>query len=323
MTIYRLNQNERSIIACLELDATASIQTVAKRLSKRTHTVQYLLNKLEANHVIRKSPFIDIYKLGFRYCGVFFSATSDQKQTQSMIAYLAASESVGWFSELGGEYAYGVAVVVQSPNEANEFLLNLIKKTGIKIYKKAISFRLFLLDTPRQYLTTQSISRTPLSMKDGVQLVQLDPLDRKILSTLSSAPDLSYRAMAKEIGVAHTTFDLRLRNLKKQGVVLGTTLEIDLMYLNREVVKILLFSRSKDPILSRDLRQFAIDHPFVSHFVEAFGEWDYELNLEVEFSSQVRDVLDQIQLKFGEHIIDCQPLSILKTHRVSRYPFTL
>lgn len=321
MNVYRLNQNERSVIACLELNATISIQTVAKHLRIRPHTVQYLLNKLKNSHVIAKSPFIDIHKLGFRYCGIFFSAISDQKQRRALIAYMEASERVGWFSELGGEFAYGTAIVVQNPNDANKFLLDLIEATRITIYKKAVSFRLLLVDTPRQYLSAQSFSRAPLSMHDGVQEVELDSLDRKVLSILSSAPELSYRTMAKEIGIAHTTFDLRLRNLRKQGVLLGTTLDIDLKYLNRETFKVLIFARSKDPELSRALRQFAIDHPFVSHYIEAFGEWDYELNIEVEHSSQLRDFLDHIQSKFGEHIIDSQPLNILKTHRISRYPF--
>ena len=322
MPTYRLSERERELIACLELDADASIQTVAKRLRLRPHTVQYLLTKLQNNQVIKKSAFIDIHRLGLRYCGIFISVRGNLKQKRSLVSYLSTSNQVGWFAELGGAYSYGIALAVKGAKDANEFLLELIRNTHVKIYKKAISFRLQLIDTPRHYLTNRSVNREPLSVIDGVDLVRIDDLDEHILDIISSSPELSYRSMAKLLGIAHTTFDLRVRKLKQSGIIVGTTLDIDLRWLGREAFKILIFARGKDPSLSNELQKYAIDHPLVSHYVECFGQWDYEMNLEVSSLEQISEVSDELQDKFGDRLVDTVPLSVLKVHSVKRYPFT-
>lgn len=321
MTIYTIGQRERDLLACIELAAAASAQEVAKKLKWRAHTVQYLLNKLFDNAVFKRSVFIDIHRLGYRYCGIYFSIQGSTSAKRMLLNQLKQHSRVGWLAELGGAYHYGMAIALRNPKEADEFLTEAITKSNCMIYKKALAFRLYLADLPRQYLSQKLAVQSPLSVSDGVPALEIDQSDRKVLATLSEYPDLSYRQMAIKAGLPHTTFDLRLRKLKQLGVWIGTTIELDLRCLKRNGYKVLVFARGKNTKFSEKLRKYAQMHPIVSHYIECLGTWDFELNVEAESTQELINLIEDLQERFGTDISDFSVMNILDVLKVKRYPF--
>jgi Lrp/AsnC family transcriptional regulator for asnA, asnC and gidA len=57
--------------------------------------------------------------------------------------------------------------------------------------------------------------------------LELDELDRRILALLSQDSRLSYREIAKQIGVSHANVSSRIRRLEEEGVIKGYTVILD------------------------------------------------------------------------------------------------
>jgi len=57
--------------------------------------------------------------------------------------------------------------------------------------------------------------------------LELDELDRKILTLLSEDSRRSYREIAKHLGVSHATVSGRIRRLEEEGVIKGYTVILD------------------------------------------------------------------------------------------------
>jgi Lrp/AsnC family transcriptional regulator for asnA, asnC and gidA len=57
--------------------------------------------------------------------------------------------------------------------------------------------------------------------------LKLDELDRRILALLSRNSRLSYREIAKQIGVSHANVSGRIRRLEEEGVIKGYTVILD------------------------------------------------------------------------------------------------
>ena len=57
--------------------------------------------------------------------------------------------------------------------------------------------------------------------------LELDELDRRILALLSHDSRLSYREVAKQIGVSHANVSGRIRRLEDAGVIKGYTVILD------------------------------------------------------------------------------------------------
>ena len=57
--------------------------------------------------------------------------------------------------------------------------------------------------------------------------IELDHIDKQILAILMKDADTSFVEVAKQIRVSPGTIHVRMKNMKKNGVVLGTSLNVD------------------------------------------------------------------------------------------------
>jgi DNA-binding Lrp family transcriptional regulator len=276
----------------------------------RRHSVQYRITRLREAGVFQHHPFIDIHRMGLRWCAVFCSLQAYPTQERAFRRFASQHPRVGWFAELIGNFSYGLAVAVEDPCEIDTFLKDATEKSAACLSKKSIAFRTTLVDTPRRYLSTRITPAPALSMQDGVAQVPLDHTDRRILAALTQQPSASTRDLGAALGVPHTTVDLRLKKLRGAAVLLGESMELDLPLLGRELHKVLVFTTGKSRELSKRMAQFALEHPDVSHFIESVGAWDFEFNIEVPSPRQVQPFCTLLRTKFAPHIHDTVTLAI-------------
>jgi DNA-binding Lrp family transcriptional regulator len=67
------------------------------------------------------------------------------------------------------------------------------------------------------------------------------------------------------------------------------------------------------------MQRFALHHPYVSHFVETIGSWDFELNVEVESLSQLQEFESDLRREFPNAIHDVTALGVAKVHTLRRF----
>lgn len=320
MNTPQLTQRDSDILACLELSADTPLEKVARKLRMQIHTVQYAVRQMRERECFMPSLCVDIHALDRRYCGVFISVRGSARARAHFMQHLSSHPQVGWFAELAGSYEFGIAFAVRTPHEAEQLLVEAVRKSGVETLKKAITFRLRLTDTPRGYLASRATPGKAIDMVDGAAMTEIDARDYKILSTIDENPWSSHRALAQQLGIPHTTFELRLKKLRESGVVLGRTLQISRAATGRELHKLLIFARGRPIDLSAKLRQWAIDHPLVSHYVEALGAWDYEINVETLTARELATVIQNLHAHFGSAIDEITSLTVVQVHRFSRFP---
>lgn len=319
----RLSQREKDILAYLELDTGTPIADIARKLRCRTHTVQYLLNKMRQRQIFKPVTYVDIHKLGLRYCGVFLSLRGSSVQLRRFIAKASRHTKLGWFAEVTGAFQFGLALATTTPKEADSEIQGLISDSGLHVAKKATSFRLELVDLPRGYLSAKLDKRSYISMSDGVDTVSISDLDRRILQAFDQHPWESHRGVARILGVPQSSLELRINRMKQLGVIKGSTVELDLGSMGRECRKLLIYTRDRSERFSRELLEWATLHPLVSHFICCFGEWDYEMNAEVLDSAELNNLCQELYHKFPDNIVSVEPLSIVRVHRFTRTPLGL
>jgi DNA-binding Lrp family transcriptional regulator len=319
MNRYLLTQRDLAILAEIELADDISPSAIARRLKLRVHTVQHSLAKLRAGNVFTRGAFIDIHRLGMRWCGIFMSLHGDSSQMERATHFIASHSSVGWFAELHGSFSVGVAMAVSNPKQADTFLKELIDACDVGLYKKSVAFRLCLLDCSRQYLSERSVKRSTHYIEDGATPASIDAVDVRILEALAGLPEASTRDLGSKLGMPHTTVDLRLRKLREKRILLGHSIHIAPERLGRQLYKVLMYTRAKSEKISLRARAFAIDHPLVSHFVESIGGWDFEFNIEVANLTQLREFESQLRREFEPAIDDIVSLGISKVHVLRRF----
>lgn len=318
MNTFKLTPRDYELLAALQHPQRPTVQALARLLSMRIHSVQYRTTRLREAGVFQHHPFIDIHRMGLRWCAVFCSLQAQPAQEQAFRRFIAQHPRVGWFAELIGNFSYGLAVAVEHPCEVDTFLKDAAEHSGAYVSKKSIAFRTTLIDTPRRYLSARIAPGPALRMQDGVTQVPLDHTDRCILATLTQQPSASTRDLGTTLGIPHTTVDLRLKKLRSSAVLLGESMELHLPLLGRELHKVLVFTTGKSRELSKRMVQFALKHPDVSHFIESVGAWDFEFNIEVPSPRQVHPFCTLLRTTFAPHIHDTVTLAIAEVVVVRR-----
>ena len=320
----RLTAKQQNVLGALEHHAELPISDIARGLRMRSHNVRYQLESLKVKGlVVAKTPFIDIYRLGYTDFTVFFTVSTDSKATRTkLLEYFLNNENVSWVAHLGGEYQYGVSVLARHVVKVHELLLEAAHKFGNIFAEKGISIRISFHAFGRKYLNQSTkLARKTLTFEVR-STVECDATDRRILAHIANEPFESLRALARDLDLAFATLNSRIKRLEKAGVIPGYIYRLRLSDLGALTYRILIYGRGIDQELSKKLYDYAKKHPHILHFIECVGAWDFELGLEIYSSEQLNEVLGQLYDNFGGSIGAVKTLQIFKHLKYSGYPFS-
>ena len=316
----KLSPSEREVLSCSSLGGDLSILEIANRTKVRAHTVQHILKKFRDANVITWLPRINVHPLGLAYYGIFFSVAATPTQRTRLLELMSACEELVWLAEFNGEFRYGVDFVTRTHWEAAKIFQDLLESSKVSLIKKTLATRLSIVDSERRYLSARRYHPPFVVSEPTAKSYELSPSERKVLEVISSAGFNSYRQAASIAGMPHTTFAAKIRALRKEAILVGSIHAIDSQKFGRESAKLLITLRSEDLAFRRQIRNFILDWPETFHFIESFGEWDYEVNVDVENERRLRELVDDLFKKFEYRIDEVKILSGMATIKRVRFP---
>jgi len=312
MTLF---ENEKILLAQIELNAAMSVAEICKATGFRSHTVRYGITSMERRGIIRRATFIDTYPLGYVTYAVLFSLSPQSKSgKQAFLDFLVASPCVSWLAELGGDFQYAMAITVQTPSDVSKFLSSVAETFGNVLSQKSVHIRMDFTQLNRRYLADQPVSA--LSFGHTTPAVSIDNIDHKILRALSRNEFPTEREAQARLEISPSTWRNRVRRLRERGVIVGDFYQVSAERLGTQQFELLVHAN-----LSGRLLAFAKSHPRIVHFVEGIGEWDFELGVEVENAQDVVGVTEDAYEAFPDDIAALKTLPLFGTLKYSLYPF--
>ncbi len=316
MNKIRFSQTQLDILATAEWNAETSLAEIAKLAKTKIHIVNYNLKNMEESGLIDWSPLIDMAKLGSYYFGFFFSVIESSKKRAELIAYISTHKNVAWFSELTGEFDFGIAILASSASEASKYFSEVI--SNYNLIKKETAIRLALWDFPRRYFSKLNIKQNPIKFGMSCKKIELSEREIAVLKSLRLKPFKSYRKLAQQINMSPSTYDSQLRKLRKKNILLKTHYNVDCSILGYDSYKLLVNAKIPLVNLEQDIINFSKKHPNVIHLVQAFGSWDYEINIEVKNQSELKNVIADFHQELSGKIFSLRTVGIVKIHALER-----
>lgn len=318
----KLSINARKILSVVENDADLPLSTVVRRTRLKSHTIRYELAKLQSQGIVKYYPFINVYPLGLTPYSIYFSLSQKGRQVRSsFLKALKTSKRVSWICEVGGRYNLAISVLVHSVRELSKFLGELIDKFGGAIARKEILVQLSLhLFTTKYLFPDQKVTQNILSWTPNEGLYQPDECDRTILAGLVQEDYKSFRELARKLKLPSSTVDRRIQQLKKSGVIAGTAFLPNPLRFGAEQYKLLLYINDNSSTFKATLLEFCRLHQNITVLVENLGAWDYELSVEVLQSTDVVDVVKDLESNFITDIEQIEVVQLFEEHKVICYP---
>ncbi len=101
----------------------------------------------------------------------------------------------------------------------------------------------------------------------------MDRIDRDILTLLRKNPDMPFLQIAEKLGISSITVQTRYEKMKKDGVLFGTTLMLDLSKIGFQGKAFLFITIAKDSDVRKIVETFR-QMPNLFFIVEVVGAFD-------------------------------------------------
>ncbi len=296
----KLTDKERVVLAAAELQVEAPMPLLRKETGLREHTIRYALRRLIQREVATPIPLVNLQILGHTIFNIFFSVGAEKRSArQGLLKALIDAPEVVWVGEFGGEYQYGIAVVGTHIGTALDLLAQLSKKYQNVFFEKSVAIQSSVTVYHRKYLSSKRFSVKPLTCRYTREIVEIDDLDRKILTGLASHGQDSHRQIALKLHIPLSTFELRVTKLKEAGVIVGQILAVNCAAFGMQGYKLLVYAKGMNLELARGLGRFCEQHRNVVYLIECIGSWDFEVGVEVTHPQEVTEIVQELYEEFG------------------------
>jgi DNA-binding Lrp family transcriptional regulator len=84
--------------------------------------------------------------------------------------------------------------------------------------------------------------------------------------------------------------------------------------------KILIGLKNISEKIEQDLVNYCKSNSYIVYFVKALGEWDFEIDVEVESVEKFRELMMDLKSKFQNDLKDYSSLLIYKVHKYNFCP---
>jgi DNA-binding Lrp family transcriptional regulator len=299
----KLDQKDRKILLELDTDATASLNSIAKKLRTTKEAVSYRIHQLEEKRIIQNYTAIyNTSKLGLTYFKLYikFSHITEKKKME-IIQFVRNKTNFSWLASSEGSFDLMIGMHFSSISEFEKYRDELFRKFDSFIQRSSFAILTEGEAYPRQYIlgTKNPMRKVFLFCNDAKKEI-LDSEDLLIIKGLSLSARSPIREIAKSIKLTPRIVNYRKKILEKKGVIVGYKIFINHRSLNYIMAKCLVNLHKLSPERYKDFKLYVRQHPNIVYCMKVLGEWDFELDIEFESMEEFYRIANEIRDKFSD-----------------------
>ena len=293
--MIKLSPVQKQILAIISMNCRVQAEEVARQISARPHQVRHTIERLK--DLLNLSPycFTNPFRRGLVPYHIFFSINSaDLSRRTKMLEHLRSRPEVVWLHELYGYYQFFMYLRVRDSQQLNSFFHDFDTRFGSLVVSKSLS------EVSRNSFFVPWLAHdgnTPrpcLEYRAERPSLPLNSIDNKILESLRRAPQASFRDIARTVGQPASTICYRINRLLKLGVIITFPYDYDTRLIGGESFLVLVKLNGLGGALSDSFFDFARQHPRINRIARLFGEWDLEIEIDLDNPHNLSQVIHQI-----------------------------
>lgn len=311
-----MDKKDNKLLAELIVNSRTPIKKLAKKVGISREVASYRINRLiKENIILNFYTLIDTERLGFmRYtCFIQLKGISRDKE-KSIVDALVKHPFITYMGPVIGKWNLVFDILARDRSHL-EMIIKDIKDRATPYLE---NYLIINAGTEQEIFPTKLLGITKeLTFNQKTKSIRLDKTDIKILKELSRNSRIEYKEISKKLGLSANAIKHRIKNLERDGIILGYTISIDMRKLGYEWYNLQLKLNEENIQLKRFLRQ----HKRVIHFYKYLGHenWDLDVGIIAMNSLDLRDFLLELREKFGG-IIRIYDIYVIIEESKGNYP---
>ena len=327
--MYKLDLKDKKILYALDKNSRASFTNIGKEVGMAPENVRYRINSFLKNGIIKYNiAIINAAKLGASYYDVYIKLQNvDEKKKSEVISFFINSQKVTWIGDIEGTFDIAMIVMVWNQIELQEWMNEFHKKFSAVIMKKTVAINIRGEFLRRDYLVgykredKQMIKKSVnVEYSASEDLFRLDNIDAKICKSLATNSRISSVEIGKNLDISPDTAVLHIKKLMKENIITGFSIILDNEKIGQMHYKLFIYLNNISEDKTLKLLSFMRLNNRVIAIIKTLAEWDYEIDLEVDNISQLKEFTMEMTNNFSEIIRDYNTVRVLDMPKYNFYP---
>lgn len=318
-----LDKIDYKILWNLDYNSRMSLSELAQNTNLSKQNLNYRIKKLiNENGLLGFMSVIDIHRLGYLTYRIYFRFKNvDAKKEEEIINYFKNHHHILWFVSTSGSWDLEAVFTARNNIHLNNIFKKIKEELGQYFSKYNVSSSMFNYHFKRNYLLDKKREEfSPTYYGFEPKSEELDKLDVDILIQLSENCRQNNQEIAKKIGITYHTVKSRIQSLEKRKIIQSHRVLINLEKINRKFYKALIKLNNPAKEDEKRLYSFCSQFNFVVYLVEILGEWQLEIETEVQNQEEFTELLRKIRNNFPDLILDYEILQVTKEHKLNYFP---
>jgi DNA-binding Lrp family transcriptional regulator len=312
---------DRKIMYELDINARISATKLAKKLRKSKETINFRINRLSKNGLLK--GFYAIFnssKLGWYYVKFYikFRNITPQKEKE-LFDYVSKQSRIAYLASVEGYYDCMILVMVRSSVDMIKFQDAFMKLYGQYIQQKDLVTFLTTHRFNARFLYAGAERRDWLYQIE-LEDYKLDKTDMQILNLLSTNARMPLMEIANQLKTDQGLVKYRITKLAKDKIILSyvTSPNFEKLGLNFFQVNISL----TDPTARKEVIEFFNNTNKCLFAMELLGKYDVLVELHVENNLILNGIIDEFRNRFVNKYNDYDISTITNEYVMVWSPFS-
>jgi DNA-binding Lrp family transcriptional regulator len=322
----RLTSSEKRLLYELEQDGRSPLTRIGKRVGSSEQSLAYRMKALMKRGVIGEFyTLADITRLGYTSYRVLIRfSNASATMIKRIHAYLHFAPNIHWMVDCGGKWDLLIDIMALDVQEFDALFSRIKNAFPKQIQNYDVMVMLGVTFLGRDYFISKNRTQKSISSYGSTgETPPLDSVDKHLLTLLARDARQKTVALAKEIGLNANTVALRIKRLRKEGVILGFKpllhLEETPYQSYKALIKLQNVTAEKEDLLYK----LCHSETRVVNLVKLIGSWDFEIEFEVEGREELHQMKMWIRDTFKELIGEMEILPLYHEHFYNFVPTTL
>lgn len=317
--IKKLSKVEHKVISALETDARQPFSRIGKKIKTSEQRVSYTISSLQKKEILKAFySLIDYSRMSMLNFRVFFKVTYvDEKKLQELLQYLIDEPHTSWVTSLGGRYDLVCTFFAYNPSQFNKVFKGIIEKFPQQLQNYSV-----LTTIVMRYFGKKTFSGVSdeLIIGGDREPYSLNNQDLFILSIISNNARKSSVDIAAKLKVTPKTVIQKIKNLQTLKVIRGFKPFLDLSSVQYTTMLLMIKYHNVSVHEEVKLLEFLKQHPLVLTVVKLLGQWDLQIEIQVQEMKQFRKLEIEIRKNFSNLISEIETLLVYQEHKKTFFP---
>lgn len=321
MNNIKIDLKDKKILDILDRNPNESLSSIAKKTLMSKQVTEYRIKKLISQKTIYSFfTLVELGKMGYSLFRAHIRLKNvPEEEYSKFVKHLFEEYPTFWVAFVSGSFDIIVDIWAHNANDFEKLFNQMLGKNKKVIYSYDIFPLLELALYDYGYFLEKNKKRNRIVLFEKEKEIEINSVDKKILSTIKHGSRLSYEEIGRKAGLTRNAIKNRIQNLEKQKIIKGYKMMVNFKHFNRLSYKIFIKYDHSKIEQEKELIEFIQGKEGILANTKLLGKWNLDIEIQPLDARDLQKFIIELRSKFSL-VEDYELIQVIEDYGIDFYP---